>query len=202
MARGGTISFRDERIDAPARVFVDLQHTVPAAALRDALERWSDEVCLIEADRGNITIAAPTIVPWLAPGLGAATGRERELTDLAVHLTRLMLLSPLFFGISGMLTGILNARQHFLAPALAPLIYNLSIIFAAIFAITMNVADGVNDHAVRQIRNDRTRVRSRHAIEERLDHTRTVRRSVRHSPEANRPGTERTSPFTMPGINE
>ena len=78
-------------------------------------------------------VAAPTIVPWLAPGLGAATGRERELTDLAVHLTRLMLLSPLFFGISGMLTGVLNARQHFLAPALAPLIYNLSIILAALF---------------------------------------------------------------------
>ena len=78
-------------------------------------------------------LAAPTVVPWLAPGLGAATGREVELTALAVHLTRLMLISPLFFGISGMLTGILNARQHFLTPALAPLIYNLSIIVAAVF---------------------------------------------------------------------
>ena len=82
---------------------------------------------------GAAYLAAPTIVPWLAPGLGEATGREAELTALAVDLTRLMLLSPLFFGISGMLTGILNARQHFLAPALAPLIYNLSIILAALF---------------------------------------------------------------------
>ena len=82
---------------------------------------------------GVAYIAAPKVVPWLAPGLGMATGREAELTALAVHLTRLMLLSPLFFGISGMLTGILNARQHFLAPALAPLIYNLSIIIAAVF---------------------------------------------------------------------
>jgi putative peptidoglycan lipid II flippase len=78
-------------------------------------------------------MAAPTIVPWLAPGLGHATGREAELMTLAVRLTRLMLLSPLFFGISGMITGVLNARQHFLAPALAPLIYNLSIILAALF---------------------------------------------------------------------
>ena len=31
-----------------------------------------------------------------------------------------------------MVTGILNARQHFLAPALAPLIYNLSIIAGAL----------------------------------------------------------------------
>ncbi|MGE3857855.1 MAG: murein biosynthesis integral membrane protein MurJ [Dehalococcoidia bacterium] len=85
------------------------------------------------AAAGLAYLAAPEIVPWLAPGLGEATGREAELTALAVHLTRLMLLSPLFFGISGMLTGILNARQHFLAPAIAPLIYNLSIILAALF---------------------------------------------------------------------
>ena len=82
---------------------------------------------------GVAYLAAPRVVPWLAPGLGSATGREDELIALAVRLTRLMLLSPLFFGISGMLTGILNARQHFLAPAIAPLIYNLSIILAALF---------------------------------------------------------------------
>jgi putative peptidoglycan lipid II flippase len=82
---------------------------------------------------GIAFLAAPRVVPWLAPGLGQATGREDELMALAVHLTRLMLLSPLFFGISGMLTGILNARQHFLAPAVAPLIYNASIILSALF---------------------------------------------------------------------
>ncbi len=78
-------------------------------------------------------VLAPVIVPLLAPGLGAETGRESELRTLAVHLTRGMLLSPIMFGVSGMLTGILNARQHFLAPALAPLIYNLSIIVGALF---------------------------------------------------------------------
>jgi putative peptidoglycan lipid II flippase len=76
--------------------------------------------------------AAPLLVPLLAPGLGEDSGREAELRDLAVQLTRLMLLSPLMFGISGMLTGILNARQHFVAPALAPMIYNASIIFGAV----------------------------------------------------------------------
>jgi putative peptidoglycan lipid II flippase len=75
---------------------------------------------------------APLLVPLLAPGLGEASGRESELRDLAVELTRLMLLSPVLFGISGMLTGILNARQHFAAPALAPMIYNASIIFGAV----------------------------------------------------------------------
>ena len=77
-------------------------------------------------------VLAPLIVPLLAPGLGEESGRQDELRELAVQLTRLMLLSPLLFGISGMVTGILNARQHFLAPAIAPLLYNLGIIFGAV----------------------------------------------------------------------
>lgn len=79
-------------------------------------------------------VLAPTIVPWLAPGLGDATGQQEELRALAIHLTRLMLLSPIFFGASGMLTGILNARHHFVASALAPVLYNVGIILGALFA--------------------------------------------------------------------
>ncbi|MGE0228958.1 MAG: murein biosynthesis integral membrane protein MurJ [Dehalococcoidia bacterium] len=78
-------------------------------------------------------VLAPWLVPLLAPGLGAETGREAELRSLAVELTRVMLLSPILFGVSGMVTGILNARSHFLAPALAPVFYNLAIIASALF---------------------------------------------------------------------
>ena len=77
-------------------------------------------------------LLAPLIVPLLAPGLGEESGRQDELQGLAVELTRLMLLSPILFGLSGMVTGILNARQHFWAPALAPMVYNASIIFGAL----------------------------------------------------------------------
>ena len=77
-------------------------------------------------------LLAPWIVPLLAPGLGEESGRQEELRALAVELTRMMLISPIFFGVSGMLTGILNARQHFWAPALAPIVYNASIIFGAL----------------------------------------------------------------------
>ncbi len=75
---------------------------------------------------------APFVVPLLAPGLGEETGRADELHALAVELTRVMLISPLMFGVSGMLTGILNGRQHFLAPSIAPLLYNLGIILGAV----------------------------------------------------------------------
>jgi putative peptidoglycan lipid II flippase len=72
-------------------------------------------------------ILAPWLVPLMAPGL------EEGLQDEAVELTRLMLLAPVLFAVSGMLTGILNARQHFFLAALAPMFYNLSIIFGAVF---------------------------------------------------------------------
>lgn len=90
-------------------------------------------------------VFAPLIVPLLAPGLGKDIGRHDELTDKAVHLTRLMLLSPLLFAVSGIVTGILNGRQRFFLSALSPMLYNLAIIFGAVF-----LADrwGVNGLAV------------------------------------------------------
>jgi len=51
-----------------------------------------------------------------------------ELLGMTVDLMRIMLLSPIIFGASGVIMGALNARQHFLTPALAPTVYNLGII--------------------------------------------------------------------------
>jgi len=69
---------------------------------------------------------APVVVPWTAPGLSAETESK------AIELTRIMLISPLLFAASGIVTGILNGRQRFMLTALAPMLYNLSIIFGAV----------------------------------------------------------------------
>jgi putative peptidoglycan lipid II flippase len=79
-------------------------------------------------------LLAPLIVPLTAPGLGDETGQSGALTDRAVDLTRIMMLSPVLFAVSGMFMGMLNARHHFLAPALAPMFYNLAIIVAALIS--------------------------------------------------------------------
>jgi putative peptidoglycan lipid II flippase len=84
-------------------------------------------------------LLAPVLVPIMAPGLGEDVGREAELRSLAVDLTRIMLLSTIFFSISGMFMGILNARRHFLYPAVAPMVYNLSIIVAALVSHNVRV---------------------------------------------------------------
>jgi len=78
-------------------------------------------------------IFAPLLIPLIAPGLGESAGNTNEMHQKAVNLTRLMMISPIFFGISGMLSGILQAREKFLATAIAPMIYNLSIILGILF---------------------------------------------------------------------
>lgn len=51
---------------------------------------------------------------------------------LSVELMRIMLPTVLIFGISGLMMAVLNAHQHFLAPALAPSLYNMGLIFGAL----------------------------------------------------------------------
>ncbi|MFA6814337.1 MAG: murein biosynthesis integral membrane protein MurJ [Candidatus Pacebacteria bacterium] len=65
----------------------------------------------------------------------ARTGIEftPEQVNVAVNLTRIMLFAQFFFAISNFLTGILQAYQRFIVPAIAPLIYNLGIILSSLF---------------------------------------------------------------------
>jgi len=72
-------------------------------------------------------LLAPWIVPW------TVFGHPPEQQDLTVHLARVMMLSTAFFCASGMITGVLHARFHFFLPAVAPWLYNLSIIGGALF---------------------------------------------------------------------
>jgi putative peptidoglycan lipid II flippase len=84
-------------------------------------------------------LLAPVLVPITAPGLGEDVGDETRLTNLAVDLTRIMMISPVLFAISGMFTGILNARHHFLMTALAPMFYNAAIIVGALISDDVKV---------------------------------------------------------------
>jgi len=65
---------------------------------------------------------APYIVPLYTPNTPPAE------IHLVVTLTRLMLLQPIALGASTMATAILNARQHFLLPAIGQVLYNVGII--------------------------------------------------------------------------
>jgi putative peptidoglycan lipid II flippase len=82
-----------------------------------------------------VLTAAAVLMIILAPALvrtAIAPGFDQPQQTLTVRLMRLMLISPIIFGVSGIVMGALNAHQHFLLPALAPSIYNISIIGGAV----------------------------------------------------------------------
>ncbi|MBU1289842.1 murein biosynthesis integral membrane protein MurJ [Patescibacteria group bacterium] len=73
-----------------------------------------------------LAIFAPWIMKLVAPGFSA------EQLSLASQLTRIMFLSPFFMGLSAIFGGILQSFRRFLAYAMAPIAYNLGIIFGAL----------------------------------------------------------------------
>ena len=80
----------------------------------------------------GLAVLAALAAPWLVSHL-LAPGFAPQQQALTVSLMRWMLISTIIFGVSGIIMGVLNSFQHFLIPALAPLLYNLSIIAGAWF---------------------------------------------------------------------
>lgn len=78
--------------------------------------------------------AAWLLAPWLVPNV-LAPGFDPGQTALTVSLLRVLLISAVIFGLSGLLMGILNAHQHFLLPALAPTMLWLGWIIGVIFFV-------------------------------------------------------------------
>ena len=71
---------------------------------------------------GVLAILTPWLIKFITPGFSP------EQKDLAVNLTRIMFLSPIFLGLSSLFSGVLHYFNRFLAYSLAPIAYNLSII--------------------------------------------------------------------------
>ncbi len=76
-----------------------------------------------------LAIFTPLIIKFIIPGFSP------ENAVLTVTLTRIMFLSPIFFGLSSIFSGILHYFNRFLAYALAPILYNLGIIFGILFLV-------------------------------------------------------------------
>ena len=74
---------------------------------------------------------AAALAPWLVREV-IAPGFDPAQQALTARLMRLMLLTPVIFGLSGLVMGALNAHQHFLLPAVAPILYNLAIVGGAL----------------------------------------------------------------------
>jgi putative peptidoglycan lipid II flippase len=82
-------------------------------------------VALVASAAVLFLFAAP-LMKVIAPGFDA------EKMRVTVILTRMLVISPIFLGLSGIFGGILQAHERFFINSLAPILYNVGIIFGAL----------------------------------------------------------------------
>lgn len=77
----------------------------------------------------TLFVTAPWLMKVITPGF------PPETLALTVRMTRIMLLSPVFLGMSSLLGGVLQSFKRFFAYSLAPIFYNLGIILGVIYFV-------------------------------------------------------------------
>jgi len=82
---------------------------------------------------GTVSLILIAVAPWMMKII--TPGFSGEKMDLTVQLTRIMFLSPLLLGISGIYGGILVSFKKFLIYSLAPIFYNVGIIIGVVFFV-------------------------------------------------------------------
>ncbi len=113
-----------------------------ALALGDTRRAWRLASAVINLALILITALAALLAIFAPQVVAATVARGFASADqaLTASLMRWMLITPIVFGVSGIVMGILNSHQHFVLPALAPVLYNAAIIAGALFlAPTMGV---------------------------------------------------------------
>ncbi len=74
------------------------------------------------------------LAPWLVENV-VAPGFDAEGRAQTVELMRILLVSTMIFSVSGIVMGILQSHNHFLLPALAPIMFDLGILIGVIFLL-------------------------------------------------------------------
>jgi putative peptidoglycan lipid II flippase len=120
--------------------------------LASAVITWTALITIVAAV--IVLVFADPIVRYLiAPGLSP------ELQAVSAKMMRILLLSPILLGMGIAAKGILETHSRFTMPALAPLVYNIGIIFGAlalaprygVTGLAIGVVAGAALHALVQI---------------------------------------------------
>lgn len=94
-----------------------------------------------------ISIVTFVAAPWLVANV-AAPGFDAASQAQTVELMRILLVTTLIFSVSGISMGILQSHNHFLLPALAPIMFDVGILFGVIFLIGPFGVNGIAVGAV------------------------------------------------------
>lgn len=104
-----------------------------AYAEEDEAAFWRVAATVVNLALGAIALTVGFLI-WQAPAAVTllAGGFDPDLREQTIVMTRLLLPSVFFMGLSGLITALLYARQRFLLPAFTTSIFNLGIILGAI----------------------------------------------------------------------
>ncbi|MEK7565257.1 MAG: murein biosynthesis integral membrane protein MurJ [Patescibacteria group bacterium] len=108
-------------------VFIKIKNENAERAWKLASDILSVTLLIFAVFGALFFMAAPWILKLIAPGF------EGEKLNLAIKLSRVMFLQPMFLGVSVVFSGILQSTHRFLAYALAPIFYNIGIIIGILF---------------------------------------------------------------------
>lgn len=100
---------------------------------RERAKRLIDEVfsffsLFIIVVASIVFIFTPFFTKLFFPGIAGAENHE-----ILINLTRILLLSPIILGVSNVFASIVQVHHRFLVYALAPILYNVGIIFGILF---------------------------------------------------------------------
>jgi len=84
---------------------------------------------------------------WLVANV-AAPGFDAQTQAQAAELMRILLIGTLIFSVSGLVMGILNSHNHFLLPALAPIMFDVGILIGVVFLMPIFGVRGIAIGAV------------------------------------------------------
>jgi putative peptidoglycan lipid II flippase len=83
---------------------------------------------------GSISVLGIIFAPWITKNI-LVPDFPVEMQELTASLMRIILLQTTLFGISGVLSSILNAHQHFALPALAPIALDIGYVVGLFFLV-------------------------------------------------------------------
>lgn len=110
-------------------VFVEIYKKDKKEAWETASNFINTSLFILISISSILIIFTPLIMPLVAPGFSG------EKMGILSNLTRVIFISPIFLALSAIFGSILNSFKRFLAYALAPLMYNLGIIFGALVLV-------------------------------------------------------------------
>ncbi len=89
---------------------------------------------------GAISMLAAVFAPQVIATQTFTVGESAEVTELAVEFFRVFSIQILFYGIGGVITGILNANRVYFITAIAPALNNVAVIIAFLAYVPLSGA--------------------------------------------------------------